>query len=125
METKKRHGCLTAWLVLLVLVNGFSAVSFLFYGEAISENLGTTLSQNTLWITGALAVLNLIFAFMLFSWKKWAFWGLLLTSLLAFGLNIYHGLGIINSAIGLLGIVLLYGLLQMKHQGKSGWEQLS
>ena len=125
METKKRHGCLTAWLILLVLGNGFSTVSFLFYGDAISENLETALSENNLWIPAVLSVLNLIFALMLFTWKKWAFWGLLLTSFIAFGLNIYLGLGLLNSAVGLLGIVLLYVLLQRKHQGKSAWEQLN
>ena len=112
-------------MVLLVLANGFSAVSFLFYRDALTESLGTPLPENMLWISGALSVLNLIFALMLFSWKKWAFWGLLLTSLLSFGLNLYLGLGIVNASIGLLGIVLLYALLQMKHKGKSAWEQLS
>jgi hypothetical protein len=56
-------------------------------------------------------------------WKKWAFYGFAVTTVLALGVNLSVGLGIGRSLIGLVGIAVLYGVLQIGEQ-KKGWNQL-
>lgn len=69
-------------------------------------------------------ILDLCFTFILFKWKKWAFWGTLTTSILTFLLNLYVGVEIITSFLGLSGVVLLFALLQLKSGNVSGWKNL-
>jgi hypothetical protein len=69
------------------------------------------------------AVLNIAFAIALFNWKKWGFFGFLVTGVATFALNIYVGIGIPRAVLGLMGIAILYGVLQIGGQ-KSGWSQL-
>jgi hypothetical protein len=75
------------------------------------------------WPITLSAVLNVAFAIALFNWKKWGFFGFLVTSVAAFAQNIYLGIGIPNVVLGLMGIAIFYGVLQIGGQ-KSGWSQL-
>lgn len=124
METKKRHGCVTAWLILMIIANSFSAIAYLFLGEMIRDTLPQDISQSMMYILALLGIANLIFAIMLFKWKKWAFWGFVATSIAAFGINMSLGLGIGSSLFGLVGIAVLYGILQIKQDGVSAWDNL-
>ena len=71
-----------------------------------------------------LSVLNVVFAILLFQWKKLAFWGFVLTSVAAFGINLSLEMGIGQSILGLLGIVILWAVLQIKSNGVSAWSNL-
>jgi hypothetical protein len=119
---KQRHGCLTAWLVLMIIGNGFTAVGTPLMAGAIQQAT-PNFPAWVVWPIALLALLNVVFAIALFNWQKWGFFGFLLTSLAAFGLNIYAGIGIPQAVLGLLGIVLLYGVLQIGGH-RSGWSQL-
>ena len=124
METKQRHGCVTAWLILMIVANSISALTYLFMGDTISRNLGGSIPRPIMFLMAILGIANLIFAIMLLQWKKWAFWAFIGTSLAAFVLNMTLGLGIGPSLLGLVGIALLYGILQIKANGKTAWENL-
>jgi len=69
------------------------------------------------------AVLNFICAIALFKWKKWGFFGFVASALLALGVNMAIGLGIGQSLFGLVGVAVLYGVLQIGGDRK-GWTQL-
>ncbi len=119
---KQRHGCLTAWLVLMIIANGFAALGTPLMVGSIQQTI-PNFPAWVVWPIALLAVLNLVFAVALFNWKKWGFFGFLGTSLAAFGLNIYATIGIAQAVFGLVGIAVLYGVLQIGGQ-KSGWSQL-
>ena len=70
-----------------------------------------------------LALVNLACAIALFKWKMWGFWGICITSAIALGVNLAAGLGIRSAVTGLLGVLILYGVLQIGKENK-GWPQL-
>ena len=121
---KQRHGCVTAWLILMILANAFVAFVYLFMGDTISQNLPDPIPNYMLLLLSLVAALNILFAFMLLKWKKWAFWGFAISSILALGINLSLGLGIGSSLAGLLGLAILYGILQIKQDGVSAWNNL-
>ena len=120
---KQRHGCVTAWLVLLIIANSATAMIYFFASEMIIENLANVSLTITV-LLGIFSIANVVFAIMLFQWKKLGFWGFLGTSIVALIINMSVGLGIGQSLIGLLGAVILYGILQIKNDGVKAWENL-
>jgi hypothetical protein len=119
---KQRHGCLTAWLILLIIVNSLVAVVYLFASSMIKANLPNAPA----WTIPVLAVgciANVVFAIALFQWKKWGFFGFIGTTILALAINLSLGLNVFQIVLGLLGIVILYAVLQIGN-GNKGWPQL-
>ena len=70
------------------------------------------------------SLINIIFAVGLWYWKKWAFFGFGLTAVLMFITNLNMGIDIASASLGLIGIMLLFLVLQIKHNGISGWDNL-
>ena len=124
METKQRHGCVTAWLILMIIANSFTAITYLFMGETISQNLPNSIPQPMMTALAIIGIANLTFSIMLFQWKKWAFWAFAGTSIITLGVNLSIGLGIGASLFGLAGAAILYAILQIKKDGISTWDNL-
>lgn len=121
-EHKKRHGCLTAVLVLMIVVNSATAVMYLFGSSVIKQNLPGMPSWAFV-VMGIFAIFNLVCAIALFKWKKWGFWGFIVSSIVALFVNLSVGLGIGQSLGGIIGIAVLYGVLHIGKENK-GWPQL-
>ena len=124
MESKQRHGCATAWLIVMIIGNSLTATIYLFASELITENSVVPISDDMTLFMGMVGILNLLFAVMLLQWKKWAFWGIAATTALTFATNLSLGLGVSSSILGFLGIIALYGILQIKKDGLSTWDNL-
>jgi len=122
--TKQRHGCVTAWLVLMIIANSLTAITYLFASEMITKNLSIDVSNSMIILLGILGIANVVFSIMLFQWKKLGFWGFIITSLGALIINLSIGLGIVQSLFGLVGIAILYGVLQIKKDNIPAWENL-
>jgi hypothetical protein len=121
-DTKQRHGCLTAWLVLMIVINAATALIYLFGSGMISESLPSSPG----WLFPVLAVasiFNVICAVVLFKWKKWGFYGFVVTSVVAFVINLMIGINPAQAFLGLVGLAILYGVLQIGGERK-GWAQL-
>ena len=59
---------------------------------------------------------------MILQWKKMGFFGFVATSIAALFLNSLLGLDLLQSLLGLSGIAILYGILQIKGKnGNSAW----
>jgi ABC-type multidrug transport system permease subunit len=121
---KQRHGCVTAWLVLMIFANSLTAVIYLFASDMIIKNLPGNVSTPMLILLGIIGIGNIVFSVLLFQWKKVGFWGFLLTSIASLIINLSIGLGIGQSVIGLVGIAILYGVLQIKKDNVSAWDNL-
>ena len=121
---KQRHGCVTAWLVLMIIANSMTAILYLFAGDMVSQNFPGGISDSMILVLGILGVGNIIFSILLFKWKKLGFWGFLLTSIAALAINLNIGLGIGQSLFGLVGLAVLYGVLQIKENNVKAWDLL-
>src|SRR5688500_20341036 len=73
-STKTRHGCLTAWLILMILANALTAVTTPLFAASIRQAI-PGFPEWVVWPIVLLAVLNVVFAVALFKWKKWGFLG--------------------------------------------------
>lgn len=121
--SKSRHGCLTAFLVFMIVANSATVIFYLFGSDAISRALPNAPG----WVFIVLAVFsafNLVCAIALFRWKKWGFWGFCLSGVVALVINVSIGLGVGRSLSGLIGIAILYGVLHIGKDNK-GWPQLN
>jgi uncharacterized membrane protein (DUF2068 family) len=121
-QEKQRHGCLTAWLLLVIAASSLTAIFYLFAQGAIAKNL----PSGTRWVVPTMTVmgiLNVVFAVALFRWKKWGFFGLVTTGLVGLVINLAAGLNAASALGSLLGLVILFALLQIGSERK-GWTQL-
>jgi hypothetical protein len=121
-EGKQRHGCLTAFLVVGIILNALGSLMNLFGGAMIRQNLPDAPG----WafpVLGIDGIFNIVCLIALFQWKKWAFYGSVAAAILAFVVNLAVGLNIVQALLGLVGIAVLYGVLQIGGD-KKGWTQL-
>jgi hypothetical protein len=117
---KERHGCVTAWLVLLIIVNAIISFIYLFRNETLQLSVSPTL----IILFGLIGIANIVFAILLLSWKKIGFFGFIISSIIALILNLYAGLGTFQSIAGLFGVIILYAILSIKKDGISAWDNL-
>jgi len=122
VEQKQRHGCLTAWLVFMIVANSAAGLLYLLGSPAMKQALPGAAS----WafpVMGILGLFNLVCAVALLKWRKWGFWGVVGSSAAALLVNMSMGIGIGMSVAGMVGIALLYGVLQIGGENR-GWPQL-
>ncbi|MEI8201909.1 MAG: hypothetical protein WCH34_02785 [Bacteroidota bacterium] len=121
---KQRHGCVTAWLAFMILVNALIALMYLFSSEDFQMVLPNGISQPVLISLIILAIANVGFAILMLMWRKLGFYGFIITSVCALVLNLHIGIGILQSFFGLIGVGILFGILQIKQGNMSAWQQL-
>lgn len=121
IREKKRHGCLTAWLVVIIV--------FSFIAIIIAVPKGSPVVPDVLpgWQIAVVIVLSLfsaVCAIALFRWKKWGFWGFCASAVVTFVVNIAIGELVIVSLVGMaIELFILYLVLNIGTDNK-GWPQL-
>lgn len=118
---KQRHGCLTAYLVFMMIANSVT-VLVCFDKEGIRRSF-PNLPDWAIPVSIALGYVNLVCAVDLFRWKKWGFWGFTCSAAVSFVVNLSLGVNAVGAIDGLLGVAVLYGVLQIGKERK-GWTQL-
>jgi len=121
-ELKQRHGCLSAWLVLMIFLNSLTALIYLF-GSAFFNKALPSAPAWAFPVMALGAIVNVVCAVSLFRWKKWGFHGFVATSIVAFAMNLVVGASAATALFGLTGIAVLYGVLKIGGD-KNGWSQL-
>lgn len=120
-EGKERHGCVNAWLWIVILLNlglGIYYATMMFSAYTNNMSLGFGLLS-------ILATLNVLGAILLMRWNKCGFYLFVVSSVLAALVN----LGVLNLEpvvliSGLLAILIWWGILQIKKDGISAWSLL-
>ena len=120
--TPQRHGCLTAWLIFMIVVNALTAIGTPF-SLAKMRAVGVQVSSLGIAVIVLCAVANIIFALALLRFMKWGFYGFVATSVIALLVNMSMGLGLFRSLLGLVGIAILYGVLNIGQTNKA-WPRL-
>lgn len=121
---KKRHGCLTAWLIMMIIGNALGSFAYLILEPNVLANEDIIMTKEQMVLLGILGFINLSFAIGLWYWKKWAFYGFALSGFLMFITNLNMGMDFVSSALGMVGVMLLFSILQMKQGETSGWDNL-
>jgi hypothetical protein len=111
IASPKRHGCVTAWLVMTLVMSSIA-------NKPIHM---PKVSVVTAYCFAILAVLNIIFSIQLLHYKKSGFYGFAVTTILGFIINISIGISPIAPFLGLTSIAVLYAILQIKRNGISAW----
>ena len=123
-SVKQRHGCVTAWLILMIVVNSITAAAYLFLNNFITEILTVSSSSVIVILLGLISLANVFFSVLILQWKKTGFWGFCGTSIAALVINLYIGIEVYQSVLGLLGIAVLYAILQFRKNESSAWDNL-
>jgi len=118
---KGRHGCLTAWLVFMIIVNSGTALYYLASGQSVRQ-LNPAMPDWALPVLILGCVLNVVFAVALFQWKKWGFYGFVCVAVVAMMVNFASGLGPF-ALTGLVGIAVLYAVLRIGGE-RNAWDNL-
>ncbi len=123
-----RHGCLAAYLVIIIVLNALVALLYLLTSDAITDTLedaGSEVASWTIPALGILAILNVVFAIAIWRWQRWGFWGLVASAVVAFAVNLSIGVSLPQALLGLVGLAVLAGVLQMGGpSNRTGWAQL-
>ena len=135
-EAKNRHGCLAAWLVLIIIVNSAGILGYLI--NLLGRNMIyqilqiQTLLNIPAWVflvSIVFSIFNVVCAIALFLWKKWGFWGFCASSVAALVLNLSVGSRgisqvISSTLISLVLVLVLFGVLHIGKKENKGWPQL-
>ncbi|HCS38553.1 MAG TPA: hypothetical protein DIW44_03075 [Anaerolineaceae bacterium] len=112
---KNRHGCLTAYLIFMILANTGALIMYLVQEYNFAP-----------WVIPTLIVLllsNITVTIALFMWKRWGFLLVCFNATASFVINLIIGVSILQALMGFVGIGVLYGVLQIGKNNK-GWPQL-
>ena len=119
---KNRHGCLTAYLVFMMIMNSGAALLYLFGADLVLQGK-PNMPEWSFPVLIIMSIFNLVCAVSLFRWKKWGFWGFLASGIIVIIVNLSIGLSTASALGGIVGIAILYGVLQIGKENK-GWPQL-
>lgn len=120
---KRRHGCLTAWLVVALAMN--SILTLVYVAWSLSPPTDNLLLRAA-WVSPVLAlgcVANVVFTVALFRWKRWGFYGAAASAAVVFAINLAIGVSPASALLGLAGVAVLYGVLLIGGE-RAAWPQL-
>lgn len=109
----ERGGCLTSYLVFMIIANGLSAMAYILSPGAIQQAT-PRLSEPLTLVLGAGAFLNIGLAIAVWNWRRVGVFGFLAMGVLVFPLNLWLGIPIASALFGLIGPSLLAVLVRPK-----------
>lgn len=122
-EPKTRHGCVTAWLILIILAN-VAGVLLVFLAQHL---LGGSVPVRVAWFLPTVAFMclaNVVCAAAVFNWKTWGVVGICLVYAAAIGISVVVGTATAMSVcVGLIAPIVLLIVLQFGDR-RSTWSQL-
>jgi hypothetical protein len=126
---RRRHGCLTAWLIFMLVANSLLAVALVLTGvlsntlnEAAAQQGTPVLPGWAIFVSIGILLFNIVCAIALLNWKKWGFYGFLGSTVASFVINLALGVPIAQSIGGFIGVAILYGLLNLGEE--KAWPRL-
>jgi len=106
-EKRKRSFWLTAFLIIMFITNPLTAFSYFAYPDALVE-VYPLLSTPLIYFMGVLAICNTLLVVATWRWKKMGVYGLCTTIVTAFIINLYIGVDLFGSIMGLAGALVIF-----------------
>ena len=122
MESPPRHGCLSAFLLLMLAGNSLAVAAYLLAGQKWLAAYPLAPAWAA-YLFAAVGAINVGLTIALYYWKRaafYAFWGV---AIVVFGLNVSIGIPAVQALTGFVGPVFLTFVLQIGGNRK-GWYQL-
>ena len=110
MRKKGRDGCLTAWLIYLMISSIIISYVCFFKSIVLFKNLSQNISENVTLLVGAIGIFNVFFCYLLLKWVKLGFWGLIVTNVIMIIIQLMNGSDLIRPTLGSSCIIILYFL---------------
>jgi len=107
---KKRGGCLTAFLLFLIVVNAGTSLFYLLGADFLVSRLHGFQTWQA-YVLAAAGIINLVFLIMVYQWKKFGLYGIIGMSIIILAFNVYLGMGA-NAVLGLIGPIVLILVLR-------------
>jgi mannose/fructose/N-acetylgalactosamine-specific phosphotransferase system component IIC len=112
----KRGGCLTAFLIFMLIVNPLVAIYYFVAGSSVAQ----ALPHMPTWVIPVLGLgclANFVFAIGIWKWKKWGMYGFAASAGIVFFINAIY-INVLTALWGLVGVGLLAYLL------RQAWSQM-
>ena len=106
----------------MMIMNSGAALLYLFGADLVLQGM-PNMPEWSFPVLIIMSIFNLVCAVSLFRWKKWGFWGFLASGIIVIIVNLSIGLSTASALGGIVGIAILYGVLQIGKENK-GWPQL-
>ena len=121
-DLKQRHGCVTFWLWLVLLVN---AGSVLMQVVNLFDPSESVYPVWTVVLLVLLASCNVVASLLLMRWRKLGFYLFVASALaeLVVGLLLLD-LHPVESVTSLASIAIWWAVLQIRYDGRSAWSQM-
>jgi glucan phosphoethanolaminetransferase (alkaline phosphatase superfamily) len=119
-KTKKRHGCLTVYLSVVIV--GIVIFLFIYLLRGLAPDSAWPVWE--ILLCSFFALVDIVCLIAIFKWKKWGVWGLCAIQVIGLIVNIIQKEYIIVSIINLaFRLGLLFLVLNIGGEDK-GWTQL-
>jgi hypothetical protein len=122
MSNKQRHGCLAAYLIVMMVL---AVIGIIFSLLAVALGGAATQPLWTIILGIIVGIFNLVCLAAVWRWQKWGFYGILGASVFYAIISFASGAGMgVATLIGaVIGMLIFYGVLQIGGDSK-GWSQL-
>lgn len=70
---KERHGCVTIWFILLIIVNTCVCAVYVFATDEIAKLIPIKLPTNLFYVLSIFSCMNVVFVILLIKWKRHGF----------------------------------------------------
>ena len=107
----KRGGCLTAYLLLGLILNPLSVLWFLLKMRGIQENL-PPIARLAVPVLTFIGLVNIAFLLVIWKWKRWGCYGFCVSTFAVFLYNVIIGVSVVWTLLGLLPIVVIVILIR-------------
>lgn len=117
---KKRNKFISFWLGLMITLNTLGAC-FMLYGLLTEDMYGGT------WMTVSMSfTLNVLCALMLWKWMRWGYWLYIFSAVFVMVDDLISApLDMLPTLVGgVIGLLILYGILNLKKNGIPAWKQM-
>src|SRR5262245_55758718 len=112
-ERPTRGGCLVAFLGFMVVANAAVALIYFAATGTIAAQF-PRLTEGLVRLLGVAALLNVLWAILVWRWFRLGVYGLIVMSVFAFSVNIYVGVPALQAVVGFLGPAILALLVRKK-----------
>jgi len=127
---KKRHGCVTAWLIFVIVINSIVGLGYILMRDMLPAAMKDfsmdrlELTPNYFLIEG-LVSLALVFCFIqLWQWKKIGFHGIILCTMITASVNYMANHDLTDFVFSFTGVLIHYLVFQIKINNQTAWSLL-